>query len=51
MKKEDVKRNETEIITKKGVGDSEGKVIVPIEYDFIDKVNDNLFIICNFAVD
>ena len=43
MKNEDVKRNE-EIITKSGVRNSEGKIIVPIEYDFVTKVNDNLFV-------
>lgn len=44
MKSQDVKRKEIEIINKKGVRDSKGKIIVPIEYDFVEQVNDNLFV-------
>lgn len=44
MKNQDVERNETEIVTKSGVRDSRGNIIVPIEYDFVTKVNDNLFV-------
>ena len=44
MKKEDVKRNNTEMVTKTGVKDSMGNFIVPIEYDFVEQVNDNLYV-------
>lgn len=43
MKKEDVKRDEMEIVTKTGVKSSDGRIVVPMEYDFVTKVNDNLF--------
>lgn len=44
MKNQDVKRKEFKKVTKQGLEDSKGNIIVPIEYDFIEQVNDNLFV-------
>jgi len=44
MTKKDVLKKGTEIVTKCGAKDSKGNIIVPIEYDFVTKVNDNLFV-------
>jgi len=43
MKKEDVKKKR-EVIVKYGMKDSEGSQLIPIEYDFISEVNDNLIV-------
>lgn len=43
MKREDVKRNKTEIITKTGVRYTNGKIIAPTVYDFVGQINDDLF--------
>jgi len=44
MKNQEVVKKGAKIIGKFGVKDSNGKIIVPIEYDFVEQVNDDLYV-------
>ena len=44
MKKEDLMKKDGGIIAKYGVINSDGRIVVPIEYDFVEQVNDNLYV-------